>query len=46
MKKMEGHKKFYRIRIGDYRIGIELEEDTTLRFIIIADRKEIYKKFP
>jgi len=43
---MQGFKTFYRIRIGDYRIGIELENPTTLRFIIVLHRKNIYKKFP
>ena len=46
VKKMEGFKNFYRIRVGDYRVGVELEDDSTLRFIIVADRKDIYKKFP
>ena len=26
LKKMEGFKTFYRIRIGDYRVGIELKK--------------------
>jgi len=42
IKKMEGFNTFYRTRIGDYRIGLELKKDT-LWFIIIANRKEIYK---
>ena len=46
LKKMQGFKTFYRIRIGDYRIGIELENATTLRFIIVLHRTDIYKKFP
>ncbi len=45
IKKMEGFKTFYRIRIGDYRIGVELKKDT-ICFITIADRKDIYKSFP
>jgi len=45
IKKMEGFKSFYRIRIGDYRIGIELRNDT-LWFITVANRKDIYKSFP
>jgi mRNA interferase RelE/StbE len=46
LKKMQGFKTFYRIRIGDYRIGVELESPATLRFIIVLHRKDIYKKFP
>ena len=45
VKKMEGFKTFYRIRIGDYRIGIELKKDT-IWFITVANRKDIYKSFP
>ena len=46
LKKMQGFKNFYRIRIGDYRIGIELESHACVRFIVILHRKDIYKKFP
>ena len=46
IKKMEGFKGFYRIRIGDYRLGFELENARTVRLIIIAHRKDIYKVFP
>lgn len=46
VKKIQGFKKFYRIRIGDYRIGIELINSKTVLFITVAHRKDIYKKFP
>jgi len=46
IKKLEGFKSFYRIRIGEYRIGMELGAGNTLRFIIVANRKDIYKLFP
>lgn len=46
IKKIIGFKKYYRIRIGDYRLGFELEDVNTLRFIIICHRKDIYKQFP
>ncbi len=46
IKKLQGFKNFYRLRIGDYRLGIELEDSQTVRFIIIANRKDIYKYFP
>jgi len=46
IKKMQGFKSFYRIRVGDYRIGIELENNAALRFIVVLHRKDIYKKFP
>jgi mRNA interferase RelE/StbE len=46
VKKMQGFKTFYRIRVGDYRVGIELEDSSTVRLIVALHRKDIYKKFP
>ena len=46
VKKMQGFKTFYRIRIGDYRIGVQMEASPVIRFIIVLNRKDIYKKFP
>ena len=46
VKKLTGFKYYYRIRIGDYRIGFESIDDKTIRLIIITHRKDIYKKFP
>jgi mRNA interferase RelE/StbE len=46
LKKLSGFKNYYRIRVGDYRIGLEQIDNKTLRLIIIAHRKDIYKKFP
>ena len=46
LKKMTGHKLFFRIRIGDYRLGLELENNSVLRLIVIAHRKDIYRIFP
>jgi len=47
-RKMEGqkrHEHYYRIRIGDWRIGVEyLHPDVTL--LRILNRGEIYKSFP
>lgn len=45
IKKMEGFKTFYRIRIGEYRIGVSIVK-YTVTFITIANRKDIYKNFP
>lgn len=45
LKKMEGSAKHYRIRIGDYRMGIYFDKNTisVSRFL---HRKEIYRYFP
>jgi mRNA interferase RelE/StbE len=45
IKKLKGHKVAYRIRTGDYRIGVFIENGT-VEFIRIAHRKDIYKVFP
>jgi mRNA interferase RelE/StbE len=45
-KKLAGYKTYYRIRIGDYRLGFEKISETTIRLIIIAHRKDIYNLFP
>jgi len=45
LKKLKGFKQYYHIKIGDYRIGIKLEEDTVY-FVDIDHRKNIYRIFP
>jgi len=46
IKKLTGFKNYYRLRIGEYRLGFEKIDENTLRFILIAHRKDIYKLFP
>jgi mRNA interferase RelE/StbE len=46
IKKLTGFKRYFRLKIGDYRIGIELVDDQCVRFIIVTHRKDIYKQFP
>jgi mRNA interferase RelE/StbE len=46
IKKMQGFQSYYRVRLGDYRVGFELLNDNALLFILVAHRKEIYKYFP
>lgn len=46
VKKLVGFKKYYRIRIGEYRLGFELIDSQTIKFIIICHRKNIYNVFP
>jgi len=42
---MQGCVNRYRIRVGDYRIGIELS-DNTIEIIRTMHRKEFYRYFP
>lgn len=44
-KKLKGEKNYFRLRVGDYRIGVALEENT-LVFVRFLNRKDIYKYFP
>jgi mRNA interferase RelE/StbE len=46
LKKLTGFKTYYRIRIGDYRLGFELIDSNTIRLIVMAHRKDIYKNYP
>ena len=45
VKKLKGFQTYYRIRIGDYRIGLELSDNSVI-FSCFAHRKDIYKYFP
>lgn len=44
-KKLKGSKFYYRIRIGQYRVGLKLDGDTIM-FVRFLSRKEIYRFFP
>ncbi|MFB2972811.1 MULTISPECIES: type II toxin-antitoxin system RelE family toxin [Aerosakkonema] len=47
LQKLKGYSDKYKIRVGVYRIGITVEEETnTLICERIAHRKEIYRIFP
>ncbi len=43
--RLQGGDSFYRIRVGDYRIGIVLEAET-VAFVRCLNRREIYRYFP
>jgi mRNA interferase RelE/StbE len=45
IKKLVGFKDYYRFKIGDYRLGFQLVDNTIL-FVTILHRKDIYKFFP
>jgi mRNA interferase RelE/StbE len=45
VEKLKGHSGFFRVRFGDYRVGLSLIGDTvTLERVM--NRKDIYRKFP
>ena len=45
LKKLTGFKNHYRIKIGDYRIGLYIENNI-VEFSRFLHRKDIYKYFP
>jgi mRNA interferase RelE/StbE len=45
LKKLKGEDGYFRIRLGDYRIGLFLQEDTIL-FVRMMHRREFYRYFP
>jgi mRNA interferase RelE/StbE len=44
-KKLKAEGDYCRIRLGDYRIGLKIEEDTVV-FVRFLHRSEIYRYFP
>ncbi len=45
LKKIRGYKCYYRIRVGDYRIGMKDEGDTVI-LMRVLHRKDMYRVFP
>ena len=45
LKKLRTEGRYYRIRLGDYRIGLIIE-DNTIVFVRLLHRSEIYRYFP
>lgn len=45
LKRLEASGKYYRIRVGDYRVGFVFERGA-VTFVRCLNRKEIYRYFP
>jgi len=45
VKKLKGGGNYFRVRVGDYRVGIALDGDAVV-FVRLLNRKDIYKYFP
>jgi mRNA interferase RelE/StbE len=45
LKKISGAVNLYRIRVGDYRIGLAMEEDV-IEFVRCLHRRDIFRYFP
>ncbi|WP_216351155.1 type II toxin-antitoxin system RelE/ParE family toxin [Leptolyngbya sp. 'hensonii'] len=45
VKKLKAQGDYYRIRVGDYRVGLTVNE-STVSFVRVLHQKEIYRYFP
>lgn len=45
VKQLKGEKNHYRIRSGEYRLALTVQDDT-VTFVRFLHRKEIYRYFP
>lgn len=45
IKSIQGFKNYYRIKLGNYRIGFKKENENII-FMRVLHRKDIYKNFP
>jgi mRNA interferase RelE/StbE len=47
MRKLEGFQNYYRMRLGGYRVGIELDTSRhAVIFRFVGSRGDFYKRFP
>lgn len=45
LKKSRGGGAYYRVRLGDYRVGLVVEENAIV-FVRMLHRREVYRYFP
>lgn len=45
IKRLSGYRDYFRIRIGDWRIGLSIEDDV-VAFVRCLHRRDIYRYFP
>jgi mRNA interferase RelE/StbE len=45
LKRLRGGGAYYRVRLGDYRVGLAVEEDMVV-FVRVLHRREVYRYFP
>ena len=46
VKKIEGYESYYRVKIGDYRLGMEAISGRGVALLRLLHRKDIYRYFP
>jgi mRNA interferase RelE/StbE len=45
LKKLRAEGACYRIRVGDYRLGLSVEQEVVI-FVRVLHRREVYRYFP
>ena len=45
IQKLSGGENCFRVRVGNYRLGIQLDKDTVV-FVRCLPRRDIYRHFP
>lgn len=45
LKKLQGQEIYYRIRLGEYRLGLKIVQNE-VTFMRLLHRREIYRHFP
>ena len=46
LRRLREEDRYYRARLGDYRIGLVFESDNTVVFVRFLHRKDVYRYFP
>ncbi len=46
IRKIQGYENYYRIRMGQYRIGCEIEAENRITFYRVKNRRDIYRVLP
>jgi mRNA interferase RelE/StbE len=44
IKKLKGYRTYYRLRVGDYRVILDLQPEYTIIVLTILPRKKAYKR--
>jgi len=45
VRKIEGYQGYFRMKVGDYRLGVKADKNR-IEMIRFLHRKEIYRRFP
>lgn len=47
IEKLKGHQAFYKVRFGNYRLGLFLDKhNKRIHLLHVLHRREIYRRFP